>query len=199
MRGLNSLLAVLVAVSLGMADGLIESRNSPRLRAVRRDARTSGINSIDELPEFASREWLTRRFVSLRQYVALSPQCQIGSIGIVIGCAPQLLYLSSSFGRAIGGELFPPNLTEDLLTREFLEAMPLPPTYLCCRMARLFQNNICGCDTNTLLSYRNMGFFDPLQTIKFADFLYGEQCGATVVLGERCPGGNPFDLIGNDK
>lgn len=201
MHGLkiNAIIVLVAALCWTVTDGLIQLRHSPELKKTRRDARRSGINSVDELPDFGSREWLARRQVATEQFLALSRQCKLASIGVLFGCARQLLHLSSTFGKAIGGELFVPDLTEDLLTREFLESMPLPPSQFCCRMANKFHSNLCACDTNTILLYRNMGYFDPLQTPRFANFLYGEQCGVNVVIGDQCPGGNPFDMIGNGK
>lgn len=171
----------------------------PDLPTVVEDAQESGINTIEELHGETWPEKIVRGLVGAQQYAQLSPECRQSSVGVLGNCVSQFLYLSASLSKPIGGWLYTPAVTPDILTREFLEGMPLPPSGRCCKSAHKFQDNMCACDPNTILTFRNIGLFDPLQTIKFANFLYGEQCGARVFVEDDCPNGNPFNQIGNRR
>ncbi|GMH42734.1 hypothetical protein BSKO_10653 [Bryopsis sp. KO-2023] len=188
--------AVALSVSCDSADGLV-FRFFNRLRGGN-DARESGINSIQELDNQGPAQKLNRITVGVGQFLSTGSLCGINSIKMLVGCEPQYTYFRRSFGRLLGG-LFAPYVRPEDQTRKYLEAMPLPPSRMCCEGSRIFHDNLCGCDPNTILAFRNLGIFDPLQTQPFAHFLYTERCGAITVLAEDCPNGSPFDKISNGR
>ncbi|GMH42735.1 hypothetical protein BSKO_10654 [Bryopsis sp. KO-2023] len=189
-RGSNfAFLLVLLVAAAGVlrTEALLQTRS---------DARTSGINSLEELDSEGPLQRLVRIRAGNQQFRDNTSACQRSTIGLLVGCAKQYTYLVNTFGQFGTGRLFPPGLTEDMLTPEFLDSMPLPPSKRCCDNAKVFQKNFCACREETILSFRNWGFFDPLLTLPFANFLYGEQCGAETFLADQCPNGNPFNTVG---
>ncbi|GMH45305.1 hypothetical protein BSKO_13262 [Bryopsis sp. KO-2023] len=140
---------------------------------------------------------LTSTFVGgVRDLARLRPACSTGSIGIVTGCSDQFAVLVQEYGYP----LFYPRVSPEKYTQEFYDKVPVPDwESQCCRSARLFQGAQCACDVETIMAMRDLGLFDPEMTVPFADFLYGDLCGANTFLATDCPNGSPFEKLRGKK
>ncbi|GMH44508.1 hypothetical protein BSKO_12460 [Bryopsis sp. KO-2023] len=126
------------------------------------------------------------------QFGGLRPVCSRGAIGILVGCLPQFLPVTVD----LGFPLTHPRATPEKFTPELLAKIPEPDSSgLCCWSAIEFQESMCACDPETITAMKNMGIFDPEMTVPLADYVYGEQCGATTFLAEECPNGSPFEIL----
>lgn len=132
-----------------------------------------------------------RIFVGFQQYRSSTDECQKAAKAMLAGCIRQYTFLVNEFGKLGIGNLFPPDFSADMLTPEILARVPYP-SRRCCKHATTFQNNFCACDRDIILAFRNFGWFDAYQTIPFANYVYGEKCGARTYVGDDCPNGNPF-------
>lgn len=117
-------------------------------------------------------------------------ECSRYSVQLLVGCARQYAFVVASFGAPS----FPPNITPELQTTEYLAQVPLP-SELCCRASYNFHSSLCACDVQTIQAFRSLMLFDPEATIPGSKHLYGTLCQGPATLGDDCPGGNPFDKI----
>lgn len=145
--------------------------------------------TVDEIQDLGLRGRMQSFKRGARLFIT-NQECSRYAVQLLFGCARQYAFVVRSFGAPS----FPPNVTPEKQTPEFLAQVPLPSD-ACCRASKNFHSNLCACDVDTIVAFRSLMLFDPEATVPGSKHLYGKLCNGPATLGDDCPNGNPFDKI----